>query len=53
MPLTFGEYKWNNNFLDYGYLKITNITKNIKNFKKSSFKRNYNLFQITRSTIAV
>jgi len=41
MPLTFGEYKWNNNFLDYGYLKITNITKNIKNFKKSSFKRNY------------
>jgi len=41
LPITFGEYNWNNKFLDYGYSKITKITKNIKNFNKSKFKRNY------------
>jgi superfamily II DNA or RNA helicase len=41
LPITFGEYTWNNKFLDYGYSKITKITKNIKNFNKSKFKRNY------------
>jgi hypothetical protein len=41
LPIIFGEYNWNNKFLDYGYSKITKITKNIKNFNKSKFKRNY------------
>ena len=41
LPIVFGEYNWNNKFLDYGYSKITKITKNIKNFSKSKFKRNY------------
>lgn len=41
LPIIFGDYNWNNKFLDYGYSKITKITKNIKNFSKSKLKRNY------------
>ena len=37
----FSEYKWNNKFLEYGYSKITKITKNIKNFNNCKFKKNY------------
>jgi len=41
LPIIFGDYNWNNKFLDYGYSKITKITKNIKNFNKSKLKKNY------------
>jgi superfamily II DNA or RNA helicase len=37
MPLNFGEYAWNNKFLDYGFSKVTKIVKNIKNNNISSF----------------
>lgn len=41
LPIIFGDYNWNSKFLDYGYSKVTKITKNIKNFSKSKLKRNY------------
>lgn len=37
----FSTYVWNNNFLDYGYSKVTKIITNIKNDNKSKFKKNY------------
>lgn len=30
-------YTWNNKFLDYGYSKVTKITKNIKNYNKQNY----------------
>lgn len=37
LPIVFGDYIWNNKFLDYGYSKITLITKNIKNTSKNNY----------------
>jgi hypothetical protein len=41
LPTEFSSYIWNNNFLDYGYSKVTKIITNIKNYNKSKFKQNY------------
>lgn len=41
LPIIYSEYIWNNNYLEYGYSKITKITKNIKNYNNSKFKQNY------------
>ena len=56
MPIIFGNYIWNNKFLDYGYSKITNITKNIKNESKNNYvfdmeiEDNHNYIVCNKST---
>ena len=35
--MVLDNYIWNNKFLDYGYSKITKITKNIKNTSKNNY----------------
>lgn len=37
MPIIFSNYIWNNTFLDYGYSKITKITKDIKNKSNNNY----------------